>query len=507
MNAIHDPWLPVRLLDGTTREVGLLEALQGAHQIESLVDQRPLGPPTQLRLLVALIQRIFQPEDAGDWRRLWRVGSFDSAPLDDYFQTWEQRFELLDAKTPFLQVGGDFHISRTNPVDKLAHDLDPAGYNDLFSHADGDPIPATQPEALRRLIMAQSCALGGGKSSDPTWRDKTIRRPNFAHASVATSAIVTLEGANLFQTVLLNLVPNVVSGDEPVWERDLTPAYFDQTTANGPLDRLTNLSRMIRLLPNANGDIAACYYTQGRTLNEPGADTMVSYRKDKVMGLVSRKIGIDRAAWRDLHALLEFSRAEGDADLRAAVLRFVGGRIDEGDVMGSAHVRMRLFGVVADKAKVLLWRGDRISLPIQLLARAELVAVLGARMAEASDTAIEIGRRTRSMCWHYLAPVHDQMKPDTANVNHLADQLDTRQTYWAQLESRFPQLLDDIALLPNTEPDTVTPLTSTWRACCADAARVALLTAQDRLGESPRSWRAVAAVSTYFNSWEDTHGR
>lgn len=156
MNALQDPWLPVRYPDGTTREIGLREALLSAHEIESLADPRPLGPPTQLRLLIALIQRVFEPEDAKDWLRLWRAGRFDHQPLEAYFTRWARRFELLDEETPFLQVGGDFAIGNTTSIDKLAHDVDHATFNRLFSHADGPALAVSLPEALRRLVMAEA---------------------------------------------------------------------------------------------------------------------------------------------------------------------------------------------------------------------------------------------------------------------------------------------------------------------------------------------------------------
>lgn len=508
MNAVHDPWLPVRFPDGATREVGMREALVHAHVIEGLADPRPLGPPTQLRLLVALVQRVFEPEDADDWRQLWRAGRFDPALLDAYFQKWERRFELLDEETPFLQVGGDFRIGSANSIDKLVHDVDHATFNRLFSHSDGPVRSVTMAEALRRIVIAQACAIGGGVSANPVWNAETFVRPNFSHAPLATSAIVTLEGAMLFQTVLLNLVPDVVQDDLPVWERQLVPAYFKQSTASGPLDRLTNLSRIVRLLPDANDStVTECYFTQGRSLTETSAvDTMISYRKDDQLGLLPCRISEERASWRDLHALLTFSHAGSTSDLRAGVLRFAASRIEAGDLIDFLHLRIRLFGVVANKARVILWRADRVNLPASLLVREDLVALLGARMSDASDMAREIGHRTRSMCWHYLAPIHDQMKPDKANVNSLANQLDARQIYWAHLESSFPGLLEDLAALPDVEPETVAPVTAQWLELCAEAARGAFETSQRRLGETPRAWRAMAAVSSNFQPKERMNG-
>jgi CRISPR system Cascade subunit CasA len=498
-DALDDGWIPVRFPSGEVREVGIAEALLKAQEIEALADPRPIGPPTQLRLLIALVQRVFEPEDAADWRELWETGRFDEARLNAYFTKWRERFDLFHPETPFLQVGGDFSMGNTNPIAKLAHELDPAGYNRLFSHSDGPMVAMTPPEALRVLVLAQACALGGGISGNPIWNEKTITRPNFSHAALATSAVVHFEGQNLFETILLNLVPNFASNDKPIWEQDLTPTYFEGKTAAGPLDRLTNLSRMIRLIPAPDGSVLQCYYTQGRTLAEGATDTMISFREDKKIGPQSRKVSESRASWRDLHGLLEFA---GGGKLRAGILNFIGQRVTEG-TLPKTPIPLRVVGVAADKAKVLLWRSDRFSVPTAFLEKPQLVTELAGCLEIAGDIDKEIGSRVRSMCWHYLAPVKDQMAPDQKDVSALADQLDARTGYWATLEEDYPTLLKEIGELENTEPESIAPVKENWRKRCAEAARDSLLASQKRLGETPRAWRALAAVRTTVESFSD----
>jgi CRISPR system Cascade subunit CasA len=504
-NVIDEPWLPVRQANGSIKEVGLREALTKAYEFQGLADARPLGPPTQLRLLVALAQRIFAPEDATDWKALWQKGHFDTDKIDTYFAKWQDRFDLFHPETPFLQVGGDFTIGNTNPIAKLAHELDPAGYNTLFSHSDAPVVPMTPAESARVLLLGQACALGGGISGNPVWGEKTVVRPNFSHAALATGATLTFEGENLFKTILLNLVPDYKEGDMPVWERDLTVAYFDRTSPDGPLDRLTNLSRMIRLIPETVDGvtkISRCYYTQGRTLSE-GQDTMVSYRTDPKLGFQSYKVSAERASWRDLHALLSFSGADGSRDdLRAGVLRFVGDRVAEEFLsLPNSTINLHVAGVAADKAKVLLWRSDAVNLPATFLSDEKRVVELMGCMEDAKEVASEVGRRTRSLCWHFLAPVKDQMAPDTKDVNALADQLDARQGYWAGLEMGFPELLKRLAQMPDIEPTTVALVSDWWLQECRKQAKKSLEASQKRLGETPRAWRALASSSANFTAF------
>ena len=125
------------------------------------------------------------------------------------------------------------------------------------------------------------------------------------------------------------------------------------------------------------------------------------------------------------------------------------------------------------------------------------MASLASAIEEANAFATELGRRTRSLCWHFLAPVKDQMAPDTKDVNALADQLDARQGYWAALEEHFPTLLERLGDLADTEPETVAPVRAWWAQFCAVGARESLLTSQKRLGEGCRVVSAFHNVAAH----------
>jgi hypothetical protein len=141
--------------------------------------------------------------------------------------------------------------------------------------------------------------------------------------------------------------------------------------------------------------------------------------------------------------------------------------------------------------------------PTGFLERPELVTELAGCLEIAGEIDREIGSRVRSMCWHYLAPVKDQMSPDQKDVSALADQFDARTGYWATLEEEYPTLLKEIGALENTEPESVAPVKENWRQRCAVSARESLLASQKRLGETPRAWRALAAVRTAVESFLD----
>jgi CRISPR system Cascade subunit CasA len=495
-NALDEPWILVRWRDGTVCEIGIREATLRAHEIAELADASPLVVVTQLRLLLAILYRVV---GEFEWDGVWASGRLPEAKLNAYFDQWRDRFELFGDR-PFMQVGGDFAMNGDNHVAKLAPEIDPTEYNRLFSHMNGNtPANLSPADSLRILLVAQSCALGGGISGNPFWNGATFTRPNFGHASVASGMILWLAGDSLFETLMLNLSfsGNSSPDDKPVWERDLTPAYFPRAVPDGPMDRYVILSRMIRLLPETDAEgktvVRRMYYTQGRAIDKAQPDPMQCYRQTKKGGMSAVLISETKATWRDLSALLQLNR---DGGIRAACLNFVGTMVNEGVVERRKTLNLHIAGMASDKAKVLLWRHDKVSLPAAFLENEKLVSVLTARLQNAEETAILLWKRIRTVCWHFYAPVKDMMSPDTKNVSALAQQIDSRRTFWARIEGHLPELLQRIADAGAND----TSVEKWWTQIINDAATEAQTAAVERLGPSPRAWRAAASIPPYFSN-------
>ena len=68
-NLIDGEWIPCIMLDGTTREFGLLETLARAHEVEEVFDPSPLITASLHRLLLAILHRNFGPASIQEWRR------------------------------------------------------------------------------------------------------------------------------------------------------------------------------------------------------------------------------------------------------------------------------------------------------------------------------------------------------------------------------------------------------------------------------------------------------
>src|SRR5581483_3989392 len=102
---IDEPWLPCVRPDGAAVELGLRQALAGAHELGELYDPSPLVTVALHRLLLAILHRAYRgPAVPAAWRAIWNAGRFDPAVIDAYLDRWRHRFDLFDPERPFYQV-------------------------------------------------------------------------------------------------------------------------------------------------------------------------------------------------------------------------------------------------------------------------------------------------------------------------------------------------------------------------------------------------------------------
>ena len=206
-NLLEEPWIPVRLLDGTIADVGLLELLRRTTDIADLACELPTQSIAIQRLLLAITYRVATPLDAYDWARQWDEG----APTDqmiEYLERWRDRFFLFGGRFPFMQVA-DLRTAKdaVSGLEKLIADV-PNG-EQFFTTRHGRALACIPPsEAARWLVHAQaydpsgirSGAVGdshvkGGKGYPigPSW--------------CGHLGLVWLKGKDLDETLVLNLIP------------------------------------------------------------------------------------------------------------------------------------------------------------------------------------------------------------------------------------------------------------------------------------------------------------
>ncbi len=206
-NLLDEPWIPVRLLDGTVTDVGLLELLRRTNDIADLACELPTQNIAIQRLVLAVAYRVATPIDAGDWARQWDEG----APTDQmigYLEQWRDRFYLFGGRYPFMQVA-DLRTAKdaVSGLEKLIADV-PNG-EQFFTTRHGEAIARISvAEAARWLVHAQAYDPSGIRSG--AVGDSLVKSGKgypIGPAWCGHLGIVWIKGGNLDETVVLNLVP------------------------------------------------------------------------------------------------------------------------------------------------------------------------------------------------------------------------------------------------------------------------------------------------------------
>lgn len=261
-NLTERPWI------WTTngREVSLEKALVNAQEIGGLQGSTAMMVAAQYRILLAVLHRAIDgPRSVDQWVDIWERGQFPAEAIKDYLGTWRDRFDLYgNLENPgFFQASAAIPV-RERDVNKMVMDARAGGNVCLFG--DGKPMKLDPGRAARNLVTIQAFALGGGASGLP--------KRNFVDGPCARGIVFLLVGANLFETLMLNLLPYPQTGarkaeggslgsDKPVWERvyafDRDPLERERShwSPLGLTDLYTWPSRRIVLIPAENSLQAA----------------------------------------------------------------------------------------------------------------------------------------------------------------------------------------------------------------------------------------------------------
>jgi len=503
---LERPWLPCLVRgEEQPRDVSLREALARAPAISELNAASPLETAAIHRLLLAILHRVIAIKSTDAWADLWEAGEFDMNAIDRYLSQWHSCFDLFDAQRPFFQTPALPESSATTIV-KLGHEYS-AGNNALLfdhSHDDGPP-PIATAAAARMLVAHHAFAIGGliGRlPGDP---------PSAEAAHLVKAAVLLNTGANLFETLLLNMVQVdglhgypfefEPSSDSPAWERS-APQAIEREPA-GYLDLLTWQSRRILLFPDGDGETVSraaimAGYRFPRGLDTRQRETQVAYtkrdnpaRNQDPWSPVGFRPG--KALWRDSFALLQ---GTGDRSRRASSTEWLAilrndGVLDRDRVFGLAA-----FGLSSDRAKVFLWRREDLPLPVAYLENPDLVTVLGRGVGAAEGARNSLRRATWRLAEAALAPGPDR-SADRDRVDALVQSLQTERAYWPALDVHFRKYIVTLAAQYTT--DRGQAANKEIATIIRDAAERAFEGAARAVETSSRGYRAVAETRATFH--------
>jgi CRISPR system Cascade subunit CasA len=473
-----------------------------AHEIREIAHGSPLVTISLHRMLLAVLYRALAgPASTEEWAELWQVGRWKADAIQTYLKSQRSRFDLFDPVHPFYQVPQIPDASGLLPISVLAHELASGNNATLFDHnVNTNPASMLPAEAARYLVAMQAYAIGGGVASPF----------NFTGGPLTPGLSMLVQGDNLFETLALNLIP--YRRDVPVrWTGDDRPAWEQEsrrqpdkagTPPLGYLDLLTWQSRRFHLIPEGDPPVIRwCRRQQYLRLAEDIRDPFKHYRQSKEKGWLPLPLRSERAVWRDSAVLFQHTverRSHQHTVYPPRQFEMLAEvRTDQEADLAPAY-RLAAFGVATEPGKagsLLLWRQERLPLPLAYLQDADLVLELGIAL-EAAEKAGEVLRAS-------VRVLAQNLLPPGSDVSALVRSLGTEQRYWWRLEEPsarlIAQLPDDATIDADGSPHVEGRVRTTWVNEVQSAAREALGEATRDVSGTGAGLRAVAHADRFFH--------
>ena len=510
-NLIDEPWIPCLSPDNTHQELGIHNVLKNAQHLGEIRGETPLETVAMYRLLLAILHRVFGPEGTTEWGKLRQKPGFSPADLNDYFQRSDiyEAFDLLGEKRRFYQCR-DPRAGEKSVISMVIHAA--SGNNGtLFDHStEYVGLELTPAQAARALLVSQMFGIGG-LSGLP---DK------FTDGPAAKGILFFAKGANLFETLLLNMVnyaedkpiPTPDNDDLPAWEMT-DPFQPARTKPRGYLDYLTWQNRRIWLLPEGvNGRVVVrrMSWAPGLVMSADDIDPMKVYRASRTSGMQPLCFSAERALWRDSSVLFQIASAETKPPLVVGWLDRLAGRslIDI-----TKRFQLVALGMSKNKASVEFLRAESLPLSLKLVTNTERIGDLSHAQGDAENTARIVRRSAFVLALLTLYPSISEDSVDSdervderigrgqssnssdRNAQHaytLAKSWDVESLFWNAMEPHFHRFIQDL-------PDTPAEALKTWRNEVRSAAKASFAQAISYAGEDLRAQRAAALASQTFN--------
>ncbi|MCX7469346.1 CRISPR-associated helicase Cas3' [Corynebacterium pygosceleis] len=318
-NLIDEPWIKVLDNAGKVEEVGIRKLFRSAGEYRQLSSELPTTDFAILRTLLAILYRAFREElqqgPLDYWKQMWDLKSLDIELVDEYLDTWYQRFDLCDPAHPFLQAP-DLRTTSGNWKDLSVIIPDSPGEGALFTRSD-PTSPISLAEGARWLIHTNSWDYSGiksGQCDDP--RVKGGRGYPMGTGWCGWLGGTTVVGGTLLETLLLNLIADHApeAEDLPLWEEPPLPSGpRSNVRPPGQVALFTWPQRRIRLHVE-NGLVTGALVCNGDPVaytEQLQNETMTAFRysepqskKAKRTIYMPRTLNRGQTMWRGLETLL-----------------------------------------------------------------------------------------------------------------------------------------------------------------------------------------------------------
>ena len=484
-NLIDQPWIPCIADEGKFVEVSLRGLLARAHELREISCETPIMSASILPLALAILHRVFGPEDYDEWEMLWQAGKFDMNRLEDYFEEWHDRFDLFHPERPFYQAK-DNQVEGKSLI-YLIHSI--GNTATLFTHANEESgIQLSAAEAACQLMAAQYFHTAG-----LNWVKG--KRVPFTDSPFARGVIFWSRGSTLFETLLLNLFQYPDDGIMPNTERDMPCWEMDDPFAlrhepNGYLDYLTWQSNRIRLIPEAESKqaiVREMTMIPGLRLGPDVKSPQKRYVQKKKKGEYIDEYSFlyfnaNKALWRDYDSLLKGSQAVKPP----AAIKWLADLTQEGPLEENYSIRLMAAGMLADQAKPIFYRREVMPLPLELLRETDYAASIENALGVAEDVAGRLRNALNTLAEHVLQRGAEG-KPDPSNRRNLVKQWNALGRFWIELEPRFWEFIQMLVKDRNQALEQ-------WQDDLKRLALESLAHAISLAGDTPWAWKGGIAA-------------
>lgn len=247
---VTEPWIKAIDLQGEVKELSLKNAFAQAHEIRCLAGELPNQDFAVLRFLLAILQTVMyryeqdgteklltEPEDAiRRWKTVWESKKLPETVMDKYLEEWKERFYLFHPTHPFYQIPGvegmGTSISPGRMIAAVGESDNKARIFGTYSTRGKNAI--TDAELTRWILHFQAYDTKSTKIiRGPVDPERGKLHPRIAWCG--NLGAVYLEGDNLFETLMLNLVllrtdmteDACFAQPKPLWERDVLKLIED----------------------------------------------------------------------------------------------------------------------------------------------------------------------------------------------------------------------------------------------------------------------------------------
>lgn len=484
-NLLDEPWLPVKMLDGSEKKLGLLSVFKQIKKISGLAESSPSSLIAEYRILLVIVHRalsVIAPCWGEHERCVWFKQNDISSIIVDYLELWRERFWLFHPKYPFMQVTALHAIPEVVARKKSWTQIDLAAASGntplVFNHSiDYQPTPISCSDAI--------CLLLGFLQFTPGGLIKSIRSSDKA-GPLSNSAAVLPLGENLQQTLLLGLHPySPIEEDPPSWEVEpltISDLKAEPVVATGPNDRYTRKTRAVLFQQDPDGLIRWIYFSAGQGLLEKSnsPDPMVAYRNGSI-GIVRVTFSNITPIWRQLLPLLSLST---ESSAYPSVLDYAVLTLDKKEC---TKYQLLIAGVSSDQAKILRWQMEIWSLPLNIFTQDERKSEVS-RALSLGEIVFELVRKHAIQFTVDVLPASKQ-KETFFRAKVLFDNGPVLIMYFFFLEQHINEILSQLSI-------DVSIARERWNKILHKAASEAWNLHLSSFGEGDRFWVSSAKIQS-----------